>query len=137
MSRRMYKSGQRWTCWRWTDVVLGGVLYLRRLHLIQTPWFAIMLHWIVRPDPQPDTHDHPVSFLSIMLRGWYWECVSGGRGEPGLCVFRRWFNFKRATDRHRIVATSPSCVSLVFAGPVVRSWGFHTARGWVPWREYR
>jgi len=50
---KKYKSGTRWCVWRWTDVVLGGELYLRRL---QTPWFSVMLHWILRPDPQPDMH---------------------------------------------------------------------------------
>ena len=128
MSRREYKSGTRWCVWRWTDVVLGRVLYLRRLHLIQTPLFSVMLHWIHRPDPQPHLHDHPVSFLSFVLRGFYVE-------KPGKTV---WFaRFMRATDKHRIVWVPPEgCLTLVFAGPVVRSWGFHTERGWVGWREY-
>lgn len=138
MSRRMYKSGQRWTFWRWTDVVINGVIYLQRLHLIQTPWFSVMLHWLT-PDPQPDMHDHPVSFLSLLVRGWYQEeipcdCDAAGLGTH--IATRLAWNFKRATDRHRIVATSTPCVTLVFAGPVVRSWGFHTSRGWVPWRQY-
>jgi len=143
LGTRRYKSGTRWCAWRWTDVVLGGLLYLRRLHLVQTPWFAIMLHWIVRPDPQPDMHDHPVSFVSLLVRGWYVEhrpdendyFADLGWEEPH--VVRR-LNVKRATDRHRIVEVSPGgALTLVFAGPVVRSWGFHTPRGWVSWREYQ
>lgn len=143
MTRREYRSGQRWTVWRWTDVVIGGLLYLRRLHLVQTPWFAVMLHWIQRPDPQPDLHDHPVGFLSVPLRGWYAEEVPAHHfGQPcDVCGWfvegRRPWRFKRATDRHRIVDVSEGgCLTLVFAGPVVRGWGFHTANGWVPWREY-
>jgi hypothetical protein len=116
---RRYRSGSRWCAWRWTDVIIGGLLYLRRLHLLQTPWFSLMLHWIVRPDPQPDMHDHPVSFLSIPVRGWYDEL----RRMPDhwLRVHHvRWFNAVHATDRHRITRVSPGgCLTLVFAGPVV------------------
>ena len=116
--------------------MLGGLLYLRRLHLVQTPWFAVMLHWIVRPDPQPDMHDHPVSFLSVPLRGHYVEQRSG-RWLLNCADWARW-NFIRATDRHRIRYVSPGgCLTLCFAGPVTRSWGFHTSRGFVPWREYQ
>jgi hypothetical protein len=130
MTRR-YKSGMRWCAWRWTDVVLDGKLYLRRLHLVQTPWFSVMLHWIPSEDPQPDMHDHPVSFLSIVLRGWYDELR-----DDGLCDTIRWGQFKRATDVHRIVPVARNTLPLVLAGPVVRSWGYHTPEGWVPWREY-
>ncbi len=156
--RRMYRSGSRYSLWRWTDVTLDGALYLRRLHLIQTPWFAIMLHWILRPDPQPDLHDHPVTFLSLVLRGWYREWVPAPAWFPSapLRVLRnqgsavrytvtgwwqrrevtRWRLF-RPTDRHRICDVSPGgCVTLCFAGPVRRSWGFWTSGGFVEWREY-
>lgn len=161
MSRR-YKSGTRWCSWRWTDVVLNGELYLRRLHLVQTPWFSIMLHWIQRPDSQPDMHDHPVSFWSFLVRGWYIEATPSGprmycslprrlsgklrrellRGYKGPAALERALftpkaiNRKRATDKHRIIVSHPNMLTLVFAGPVVRSWGFHTPKGWVPWREY-
>jgi hypothetical protein len=129
---RQYKSGMRWCLWRWTDVVLGGELYLRRLHIFQTPLASLMLHWIQRPDSQSDMHDHPVSFISWMLRGGYTEeTPEGTRAWP------RWsMHLMRATDRHRIVITGPNTLTLVLAGPVVRSWGFHTSKGWVPWREY-
>ena len=43
----------------------------------------------------------------------------------------------RATDMHRIIWTRPDTLTLVLAGPVVRPWGFHTSKGWVPWREYK
>ena len=72
MTRR-YKSGTRWCAWRWTDVVLRGELYLRRLHLVQTPWFSLMLHWIPRPDPRtrPARPSGVVCFMgnSRCLRG--------------------------------------------------------------------
>lgn len=137
---RKYTSGTRWCVWRWTDIVLGGLLYLRRLHLVQTPWFAVMLHWIMRPDPQPDLHDHPVSFLSVPLVGQYIEQTPTGYERHDR------LRLKRTTDRHRIVCLvgDGPCLTLVFAGPVREPphppskdrWGFHTPNGWVGWREY-
>lgn len=47
--------------------------YLTRWRLIQTPWFAVMLHRFDGPDPRPTLHDHPWPFLSFVLRGGYVE----------------------------------------------------------------
>lgn len=91
-----------------------------------------MLHWIVRPDPQPDPHDHPVTFLSIVLRGGYTEW----RPEIPLHVVR-WFNLIRSTDVHRITYVKPGTLTLAIAGPKVRDWGHHTPAGWVDWRTYQ
>lgn len=131
MTRRMYRSGMRWAFWRWTDVLVDGRPYLTRLHLIKLPsGRALMLHWIRSPDLQPDMHDHPVSFLSIVLRGGYSEIT------PTHANLIEWWNFKRATDAHRIVAVHPGTITLVFAGPKTREWGFHAPSGWVSWKEY-
>ena len=141
---RRYRHGSRWALWRWTSVVAGGSEYLRRLHLLKTPWFSVMLHWIRKPDPQPDMHDHPVSFLSLVLRGGYVEEVPDGlhwdmRGPlPQLVMRRRMrrvrrLNWKGATDLHRIAEARPGTLTLVLAGPKVREWGFLTADGWTPW----
>jgi hypothetical protein len=104
--------------------------YIVRLHLIKTPWFAVCLHWLKKPDPEPYLHDHPVTFLSIILRGGYGELTpEGGR-------YNEWFNFIRATDRHSISWVWPGTVTLCFMGPKTREWGFHTENGWVYWRDY-
>lgn len=131
---RKYKSGTRWCVWRWTET---DSQYLTRLHLIKTPWFSVCLHWIKKPDPEPDLHDHPVSFLSLILRGGYTEV----RKKPNLKQWfytHKWFNFIRASreDRHRIIAVWPKTLTLCFMGPIRRTWGFHTANGWVPWKVY-
>jgi hypothetical protein len=134
---RKYDSGMLWCVWRWTDVDPegDGVTYLTRLHLFRLPWCSCMLHWIPRPDPQPDLHDHPVAFLSIVLCGCYDEEIPDR--NAGLRTVRvRWWNFKRATDRHRIVSVGGRVVTLVFAGRATREWGFHAADGWLPWRDY-
>lgn len=56
--------------------------------------------------------------------------------SEGKRTWPRWSNLMRATDRHRITISRLDTLTLVLAASVVRSWGFHTPSGWVPWREY-
>ena|ERR1700722_3991580 len=130
---RKYISGSKWALWRWTEV---NSEYITRLHVVKTPWFAICLHWINKPDSEPHLHDHPVSFLSLILRGNYVE----HRRLMGhdYWSLHRFFNFISATpyDTHKIVAVSPNTLTLCLMGPKVREWGFHTEEGWVSWKEY-
>jgi hypothetical protein len=126
---RKYKSGTAWCVWRWTDV---DSEYITRLHVIKTPWFAVCLHWFNKPDPEPFDHDHPVTFLSLILRGSYVE------QRNGKLEHRRWVNFIRANpnDQHTIVALHGKPLTLCLMGPKRREWGFHRPQGWIGWREY-
>lgn len=46
-------------------------LYLRRYYIVKSKYFNIFLHNIQRSDDDPDPHDHPWSFLSLILKGGY------------------------------------------------------------------
>lgn len=66
-----YRSPQ-WAFWRRFEIPHyddPSKLYLRRLRIVQTPWFGIMLHDIETADPRPTFHDHPWPFVSVVLRG--------------------------------------------------------------------
>lgn len=132
---REYKSGTRWCLWRWKDIG-----YLKRLHVVQTPYFSICCHWIISPDQERDLHDHPVSFLSIILRGGYTDVVRVAR--DGLWgteqQIHRFIRYIPGTFwwTHRIVAVKPKTLTLCFMTPNKREWGFHTANGWVHWKNY-
>lgn len=132
-----YKSGTRWCFWRWSIVPSD---YIRRLHIVKTPWFAICLHWINHPDPEPHLHDHPVTFLSIILRGWYVERFKDLRLDDRFRVeWRRRTNFIRGDRdyRHKITRVSNGgCLTLCLMGPKRQEWGFHTPDGWVHWKAY-
>ena len=106
--------------------------YITRLHLVKTPWFAVCLHWLNHPDPEPFHHDHPVSFLSIILSGMY---IENRNGVPAL---RLWFNWMEASprDRHTITYVAPGTLTLCLMGPKTREWGFHMPNGWVGWKDY-
>lgn len=139
---RLYKSGTGWCFWRWTDVESE---YILRLHVIKSPWFAVCLHWIRKADREPWLHDHPVSFLSLVLRGSYAEIRRTGEDKPRLEV-HRWWNVIRASfyDSHRIIFTRKNTLTLCFMGPKTREWGFHFPMGhdaavadsWLGWKRY-
>lgn len=133
---RAYKSGTGWCFWRWTETPSN---YILRLHVLKTPWFAVCLHWINGPDPEPYLHDHPVSFLSLILRGWYGERRYYGKHDLYSAHVHAWYNYIRASkdDAHSIVAVSPGgALTLCFMGPKTREWGFHTKLGWEHWKSY-
>lgn len=102
------------------------VVYLTRWWLVKTPWGGIMLHRMDGPDARTTIHDHPFPFVSIVLRGGYFE----DRLDPmRMKVIRarhvRRFNVMRRDDAHtiRLLTRTPTW-TLVFAGRHRRTWGF-------------
>lgn len=148
--------------------------YWRRLRLERTDgrvylerWglggrlFGVYVHRMTAPDPGVDLHDHPWSFVSIILHGWYTErrcdrwtacdfaraavvlqsaAPSGRtvRAHRGIVVHRRRGSIRRMTldETHTIEATAPVVWTLVLRGPVEGSWGFYTPAGYVNHRRY-
>ena len=104
---RRYRTGTRWGVWLWTERN-----YIRRLHLIKAPNWSIYVHWILGPDPQPDLHDHPVSFLSVVLRGGYIERLGY---DPAIHRRITWLNWIPFRKRHRITWVMPGTVTVCFA----------------------
>lgn len=126
-----------------------GLLYFdpEECTLKPKPWLpaALRLHFIARPDLDRDMHDHPSSFISIVLRGGYTERLPTsfvpnwvGAEEDGYNVERRpgSIALRRYTDRHRIISVLPNTVTLVLWMRKRQSWGFFTRRGKVHWRRY-
>lgn len=100
--------------------------YLTRWRLVSTPWGGIYLHKLTGPDPRRTLHDHPWSFLSLVLRGGYVE----RRLDPVTMdvdehhVIRR-VNRVRASEAHAIVKLLRATTwTLLFVGPRRRTWGY-------------
>ncbi len=129
-------SGARWALFSREDIPDisdPSRTYLTRWRILQTPWFGVFLHAIRLPDQDRHLHDHPWSFVSLVLRGTYVE------QRPGSITARRAGSvaFRRAVDLHRILALHKSPVwTLVFVGPRRRRWGFQTREGWIESGEY-
>ena len=103
------------------------------------PWFGLYVHWF-RTSNDDCLHDHPWPFLTIILRGGYWE-VTPGPGRDRATV-SRWHGpgsvrVRPARWLHRIaIDPAHKPVTLVLRGRVGRVWGFETRDGWIPWRGY-
>lgn len=94
---------------------------------------AIRIHHILRPDAGPHPHNHPWDARTIILRGGYFEERDDGEH---LRVAGDTTEIK-ATTFHRIVKVSEGGAWTMFiTGPKLQDWGFRTAEGVIPWREY-
>jgi hypothetical protein len=146
MSKVKGKRSPRWALnERMVIPCEDGSDYLIRRRLIQTPLFGVYVHQLLGPDKE-DPHDHPWSFVSVVLRGGYTEDfypfphLAAARVVP---FFRRQEWRRGSAHRmgtataHRITHVLPGTVSLIFVGRRKREWGFFPAGGgWVPWKEY-
>ncbi len=108
---------------------LGPLLI--RYEILHTRHLRIYLHHIMRSDMERHLHDHPWSFISVILRGGYREHTAAGHRDfrAGSILFRP------AEWAHKLELSSPAW-TLVFASRTVRKWGFITERGWCFWRNY-
>lgn len=105
----------------WKEI--GEVFY--RFTLAKTPWFNLYLHSLSSPNAHAECHDHPWSFVSLVLWPGYDEYHDGGdifrfwqRKWPGMLLFRP------ATWKHNVVTPYGTSWSLVLTGPRIREWGF-------------
>jgi hypothetical protein len=115
--------------------------FLYQLRLLRTPLFGVYLHCILRPD-EPDPHDHPWAFASLVLDGEYTERVYPDKRDSGRWTFRPRRRFSAArvplAAAHRITVTSGPVWTLVLTGPERnRDWGFYPGGQFVPWHEYQ
>jgi hypothetical protein len=132
---------------------------MTRRRILSTPWFAIKLHHFHRSDEDREVHDHPWPFISLILCGGYdevtpppstqkwllqWEVANEVQtmADPRYIVRRRYrpgsLLFRPARWAHRVELLDlvHGSWSLVIVFPKVREWGFHTLRGWLPWRVF-
>lgn len=119
-----------------------GTTMMMRYRLIETRWGNLYVHHFLRSDADRDLHDHPWNFFSIILTTGYWEELPVDEGMPGWLTRRVWHRpgtivRHQADDAHRVdLPHGKTTWTLIYVGPKVREWGFHTANGWVRWQDY-
>ncbi len=122
--------------------------YLQRLIIFRGFGFGIYLHRFLGSD-DACLHCHPFDFVSILLRGGYFETIGQNwfQQDDGSWCWE-WLHrtycqagdvlFRPARTAHRIeidLARPP--VSLVFTRRLGRKWGFFSPlAGWVWWKQY-
>ena len=104
--------------------------------------FNVFVHKFLKSDPD-DVHDHPWPFVTIILRGGYWEWRPqfDGQGRKTGEIARwcgagsvRWAG---ANTYHRIeLDPTVTCWTLFMPGRKCRDWGFLVRNQWVQWQEY-
>ena len=123
----------------------SGKLYMRRWFLLPVgrdqEWpFSIKLHKICRSDADRDLHDHPWSFISLILKGQYLEVLVDPQGDwpDRIVVPRGRFSarWRSAKSLHQVLLPEGPVWTLVFTGPRRRVWGYRTDNGWIPWDQY-
>lgn len=137
-----------------------GIPYLIRRTLISFgSWFSIKYHQILVSDDFCP-HDHPWAFLTIILKGGYYEWTPkkqkdsgeyidsqfGINGEYENCHWHKpgSIMYRPAHWEHRLELQKDSnkgfqlipAHTLVFTFKVVRDWGFITKNGWIFWKNY-
>jgi len=108
--------------------------YLTVYTLIEIGSLSICLHYFHRGDEDPDCHDHPFAFFSIVLSGGYREYL-----EDKTFILRRPFSvaYRTATHRHRVQLLLPTgCWTLCIKHDAGREWGFYKNGEFIPWRNY-
>lgn len=129
--------------------------YLIRWTIFSCSLFSIKIHNILLSDYDCH-HDHPWSFISLILWGGYVEhtekksIVPTGRTllsnppqpetkeitvkksriyHPGNILYRK------AEFAHKLELHQP-CWTMVITFKKVRKWGFLTPKGWIEWFKY-
>lgn len=116
-----------------------GPRYLLRWYVIpRNPWLNVYLHKFLHDDEDRAIHDHPWTFVSLILRGKYFEVTENNftsRQFPSIVVRQADYAHRVVLDRDELDKPKP-CWTLVITGRVVRDWGFHCPQGWRHWKEF-
>lgn len=129
-------------------------------------WMAARVHVIKRGDADRHLHDHPWSYVTLILDGSYTEVThhdyhirasnwrrnegNGGRRESSMTLnkeMKRWevrikysagdVIRRKAGFAHRLeVEEGKSATTLFMMGNYQNKWGFFTPEGKVYWRDY-
>lgn len=132
----------------WVTEVIGQeeCPLMRRWTLVKTPLGKLMVHNFPPHVTDRDPHDHPSPFISLILKGGYFNTEWVKVDLPGQEFMSEveWLTrgrivFRRAKHMHITETSDKGAWTLVLMGPKTRShWGFlRLADGnWWEWTEY-
>lgn len=99
--------------------------------------FNIFIHKFCKSDPD-DLHDHPWAYMTLILKGGYWEHTPQGKfwRGPGSLRFRKaedlhWLELAKDKDGKNI-----PCWSLFYMAKKRKDWGFKVDGKWIQHEEY-
>ena len=123
-----------------------GADYMHRYYIFlkDRKWFPfnVTLHKIVKSD-DPILHDHPWGYMTIVLKGGYWEHYPiYDKENKQIGIFQEWRGpgsiiIRKATDYHWLeLDEGKPATTLFFMGPQSREWGFLKNGKWVQHENY-
>lgn len=88
--------------------------------------FAIRYHKWVGNDDLRNKHDHPYSFITIILTGSYNDVTTNPiTKEDKEETLTPWsIRYRKSTHTHSVKLNTKICRTLVISGPPLRQWGF-------------
>lgn len=130
-----------------------------RWTILKTPLGKLLVHHFLPNADDRAVHDHPASFVTLVLRGGYDDRVPctgcdgeglcpghvvGGRcmecGGEGVVVGDRMrpgmVRLRRAEHTHRTRVGPEGCWTVVLMARKRREWGFWREGRWMHWREH-
>ena len=112
----------------------AGDVHFKRWQILKTPFGSIWLHAIHKADTDKHLHNHPWDFISVVLRGSYYEQTPLGnkRQHPGK------INIRSGEGYHKILEVESEVVyTLFFATKPKRQWGYRVAGKFIDHLTYR
>lgn len=130
-----------------SDIEMNGSVYMQRWRFLPDWMPGFRVHKIMRSDEDRELHNHPFGFISVILKGGYFEFTEDGKKRwygPGSVVLRPADTFHRielglhpysAEDDYAAV-TVPAW-TLVFRTSYFQQWGFKMNDGsFVHWKDF-
>lgn len=146
-------------------LVLGDIIgpdecpYVQRW-FVQTPLGTARVHHFMRSDDDRALHDHPWSFVTLVVRGSYRDITACPWCADGKVRIQRWpepeagpecgpclgtgvrvdeltpgsVRYRPAEHQHRV--ESDGAWTIVLSGRKRRTWGFWEGAKFTRWREY-
>ena len=123
----------KWTFQWWWKQKLGRpeCPYLIRTG-ISFGLFSIRIHNWISSDDDRHFHDHPWSFITLVLRGGYTDVSPSGehRMTPGKVAYRH------ALHQHTVQVDKGGCLTIIITGPQWRKWGFWVGKKFKKANKY-
>lgn len=106
---------------------------MRRRTLFASKWLKVLWHEFMPNASDRSHHDHPRSFVTLMLRGDYFD-VQPDETVDHVCAPT--IRVRPAEHAHITEVGPRGAKTLVVMGPLRREWGFYRDGKWYPWRVF-